>query len=253
MALVVGAGALLLTSVVVAVAPRMWRIANAHEEVPVALPDFADARGALVRVRRAGQRDREVRGGEQPADRARRRAAARDRRVPRGRGSRVLRPPRGQRAEPAAGDAVELRVRGAGAGRVDDHHAGGQERLHGGLRTRRPVQAPAGDLRGAAREAEEQGRDPRALPQHRVLRAELVRHRRRGRDLLRQAGRRRHVHRGRVPGRPRSGAVELRPDHPSRAEPHAVHPGARPDGGGDAARPRPNATCSSRRSCCPSG
>jgi penicillin-binding protein 1A len=41
MALVVGAGALLLTSVLVAVAPRLWRIANAHDEVPVALPDFA--------------------------------------------------------------------------------------------------------------------------------------------------------------------------------------------------------------------
>ena len=41
MALVVGAGALLLTSVLVAIAPRLWRIANAHEEVPVALPDFA--------------------------------------------------------------------------------------------------------------------------------------------------------------------------------------------------------------------
>lgn len=40
--LVVGAGALLLTSTVVAVAPRLWRIANAHEETPVELPDFAD-------------------------------------------------------------------------------------------------------------------------------------------------------------------------------------------------------------------
>jgi penicillin-binding protein 1A len=41
MGLVIGAGALLLTSVFVAVAPRLWRIANAHREVPVALPDFA--------------------------------------------------------------------------------------------------------------------------------------------------------------------------------------------------------------------
>lgn len=40
-ALVVGAGALLVTSTVVAVAPRLWRIANAHEEIPVELPDFA--------------------------------------------------------------------------------------------------------------------------------------------------------------------------------------------------------------------
>lgn len=42
MALVIGAGALLMTATVVAVAPRLWRIANAHEEIPVELPDFAD-------------------------------------------------------------------------------------------------------------------------------------------------------------------------------------------------------------------
>ena len=41
MALVIGAGALLLTAITVAVAPRMWRIANAHDETPVELPDFA--------------------------------------------------------------------------------------------------------------------------------------------------------------------------------------------------------------------
>lgn len=41
-ALVIGAGALLMTATVVAVAPRVWRIANAHEEIPVELPDFAD-------------------------------------------------------------------------------------------------------------------------------------------------------------------------------------------------------------------
>ena len=39
---VIGAGALLITATVVAIAPRVWRIANAHEEVPVELPDFAD-------------------------------------------------------------------------------------------------------------------------------------------------------------------------------------------------------------------
>ena len=40
LALVIGAGALLTTAVVVAVAPRVWRIANAHEELPTDLPDF---------------------------------------------------------------------------------------------------------------------------------------------------------------------------------------------------------------------
>ncbi len=38
--LIVGGGALLVTAVVVAVAPRLWQIANAHEELPVVLPAF---------------------------------------------------------------------------------------------------------------------------------------------------------------------------------------------------------------------
>ncbi len=37
---VVAAGALLLTAVVVGVAPRIWTVANAHEELPVELPEF---------------------------------------------------------------------------------------------------------------------------------------------------------------------------------------------------------------------
>ena len=40
LALVLAAGALLVTAVVVAVAPRIWHVANAHEEVPVTLPEF---------------------------------------------------------------------------------------------------------------------------------------------------------------------------------------------------------------------
>jgi len=42
LALVVGAGALLLSATLVAIAPRVWRVANAHVEVPVELPDFGD-------------------------------------------------------------------------------------------------------------------------------------------------------------------------------------------------------------------
>jgi penicillin-binding protein 1A len=40
LALIIGAGALLLTGTVVAVAPRVWRIANAHEQIPIGLPEF---------------------------------------------------------------------------------------------------------------------------------------------------------------------------------------------------------------------
>ena len=40
--LVIGAGALLLSATVAAIAPRVWRIANSHSEEPVELPEFAD-------------------------------------------------------------------------------------------------------------------------------------------------------------------------------------------------------------------
>ena len=37
---VIISGALLVTAVTIGIAPRLWRIANAHSEEPVALPDF---------------------------------------------------------------------------------------------------------------------------------------------------------------------------------------------------------------------
>ena len=37
---IIAAGALLITAVVVAVAPRIWHVANAHDELPVVLPQF---------------------------------------------------------------------------------------------------------------------------------------------------------------------------------------------------------------------
>ena len=53
------AGALLITGVVMAVAPRVWQLANAHEELPVELPEFQplsqrtlvfDAAGSVIAV-----------------------------------------------------------------------------------------------------------------------------------------------------------------------------------------------------------
>ena len=38
--LVIGAASLLVTGVVAAIAPQIWRVANAHRETPVELPDF---------------------------------------------------------------------------------------------------------------------------------------------------------------------------------------------------------------------
>ena len=73
-----------------------------------------------------------------------------------------------------------------------------------------------------------QGPDPRALPQHRLLRQQRLRHPGRGRDVLRQDRRPADVHRGGVPRRPRAVAVRLRPDQQPRAQPGPVRPGARP-------------------------
>ena len=37
---IIVSGALLITAVTIGIAPRLWRIANAHSEEPVPLPDF---------------------------------------------------------------------------------------------------------------------------------------------------------------------------------------------------------------------
>jgi penicillin-binding protein 1A len=42
LALIVLAGALLVTATVVGIAPRVWSTANSHEEIPVELPEFED-------------------------------------------------------------------------------------------------------------------------------------------------------------------------------------------------------------------
>ena len=186
------------------------------------------ARPALLRLRRLRQRDLAVRAREQPADHAGPGAPARHRRVPRRRGQGVLPPRRRQRPQPRAGHAVELRVRLAAAGRLDDHDAGRQERLPRRPRARRPLQAAAGPLRPDARARVHQGRDPRALPEHRLLRQQRLRHPGGRRDLLRQDRRPAHLHPGRVPRRPRAGAVGVRPGQQPRAQPGPLRPGARP-------------------------
>ncbi|MFM7872293.1 MAG: transglycosylase domain-containing protein, partial [Actinomycetota bacterium] len=40
LSILVVAGALVVSALVVGVAPRLWQIANAHEEVPIVLPDW---------------------------------------------------------------------------------------------------------------------------------------------------------------------------------------------------------------------
>ena len=185
------------------------------------------ARPAVVRLRRVRQRDLAVRAGEQPTDPPRPDPPGRAPGLPGRGGPRVLRPRRRQRAQPRAGDAVELRVRLAPAGGLDDHHAGRQERLPLRPRARRPLQAAAGPLRADARAPVHQGPDPRALPEHRLLRQQRLRDPGRRRDVLRHDGRPAQLHPGRLPRRARAGAVDLRPRHQPRAQPGPIHPGAR--------------------------
>ena len=111
--------------------------------------------------------------------------------VPRRRGQGVLRPPRRQRAQPRPGDAVELRLRRAAAGCLDDHDAGRQERLPRRTRARRALQAAPDPLRRAAREA----RRPRTQILERYLNTVFFGNNSYGdpgrrRDVLRQDGRR---------------------------------------------------------------
>ena len=90
----------------VAIAPRVWRIAIAHEETPVELPDFAELAAAYrTSTTSPAVRSRafEVENSQPIA--VRRRPRPCDRRVPRRRGQRVLGASRRQRAQPVPGDA----------------------------------------------------------------------------------------------------------------------------------------------------
>ena len=182
---------------------------------------------AHVRLRQRRQRDRRVRTRELPAHRLRGHPRTRRAGLPHRGGQRVLLPRRHQRAVAVPGDVVQLRLRRAPAGGVDDHDAGRQERLPRRPRTRRSLQAAPDPLRPDAREGARQGSDHGALPEHGVLREQLVRHPGRRRDLLRQDGRRADLRRGGVPRRPRAVTVGFRPDQRARAQPGPLAPGDR--------------------------
>ena len=79
----------------------------------------------------------------------------------------------------------DLRGRGRPAGRLDDHPAVREERLPH-LRAQHRPQGQGGGAGGEARAGAREGRDPRALPQHHLLRAGGLRRRRRRPGLLRQ-------------------------------------------------------------------
>ena len=138
--------------------------------------DARRERGADHLVLRA-----EPRPGDQRADRA-----GHEARDGGDRGRAVLRAQRAGRRGHAAGAGQEHRGRRGAGGRLDAHpaagqadaaavggHAGGAGRGHRGVG--RP-QAPRGAAGPGARGHVQQGRDPHPVPQHRLLRAERLRH-----------------------------------------------------------------------------
>ncbi len=222
------AAALLFGAVIVAIAPRVWGIANSWEGQPLSLPGLP----ALARPTRVYDADGTLiaffqRQNSQPvalADIPR----GRPPRLHRRRGPRVLLAQRRQCPQPRPRRAVERRLRQPAAGRLDDHDAGRQERVPRRDRARLPLQGAADPLRDDAGEQVHQGSDPRALPQHRLLRQQRLRRAGGGGGVLRQDRRPADVRRGGVPRRPRAFAVRLRPDRQPRAQPRPLRPGRRP-------------------------
>ena len=172
------AAALLFGAVGVAVVPHLG-LGELVGRGPIELPAFQPL-SQPTHVYDPTATHRGVPAPEQPADRAGARSPSRrPSSVPGRRGPRVLPAQRRQRPGPVPGDAVERRLRRGAAGRLDDHDAGGQERVPRRARPRLPLQGAPDPLRDDARERVHQGRDPRALPQHRVLRQQRLRRRRR--------------------------------------------------------------------------
>ena len=194
-------------------------------------------------LRREGSSDRGLSGREQSTRRNRRCPRGSGRSGARGRGCELFRAQGCQPPCTRAGNVVELRIRECSPGRVDDHPAGGEERIPGRPRTRRPLQDSPGTVCGAARTKGVEEADPRALPQHRLSRKQCLRAPGRRRDLLRNRCGESHDRAGDIPGGNDPGTVELRPDPSPRAFAPAVRHcattcgGRRPDDSraGDAA------------------
>ena len=228
LALVIGAGALLTTAVVVAVAPRLWRIANAHEEVPVELPDFEplaqrtyvyDTEGNEIAVYEL-ENSQPVTLDQVPPDVIKAFLAVEDNEFWVHKGVNVRSLFRATLSN-FASDAPQQGASTITMQVVKNDFLAGLER-DGRYKLLQMVYAMRLEKQKTKQEI------LAALPQHRLLRQQRLRHRRRRRDLLRQAGRRADVRRGGVPRRTGALAVGLRPDQQPRAQPRPVRPGARP-------------------------
>ncbi|CAA9251293.1 MAG: Multimodular transpeptidase-transglycosylase, partial [uncultured Acidimicrobiales bacterium] len=182
------------------------------------------------------------RRGEQGVGPARGGVAHLHRHAARHRGPAVLRARRHQRAGHGPGAARERQRRRGRAGRLDDHPAARQERA-GRLRAEPRAQGRGGGAGPAPRGPDDEGRDPRALPEHRVPRQQHLRRPGGRRAVLRglsQGPRRRPVRVARradpeprgpeplqvprrrplPPGRRRGSAPQRRPDRGARRPLH---------------------------------
>ena len=200
-------------AVVVAVAPRGVAGRQRPRGAPDVLPAFQPLAQRTYVYDVNGNRDRRLPAREQPAGHARRDPHQVIARLPRRRGQGVL------HATTASTSAASFRATLSNF--ASDAPQQGASTI--------TMQVVKNDfLAGLERDGrykllqvhyalmldrDDQGRDPRALPQHGVLRQQRLRRPGGSRDLLRQDRRPADVHRGRLPRRPRALAVGLRPDH----------------------------------------
>ena len=190
------------------------------------LPALQPLARPTVRLRRRRHRDRRLPAPEQPADRARRdpQPTSSAPSSP----SRTASSTRTTASTPAASSGPCCRTspptprsRAPRRSRCRSPRTSSSAGIERDFR----YKAAADPLRDDAREQVHQGRDPRALPQHRLLRQQRLRRAGGGRDLLRQDRRPADVRRGGVPRRARALAVRLRPDRQPRAQPRPLRPG----------------------------
>ncbi len=172
---------------------------------------------------RPGRRPaRRTRPAPWPGGRAARAAGLCAPRLPGGRGSPVLQPPRGRLRRRGPGGLGRRRRPPRGAGRLDHHPAGGPQHLP----QRRPdpeAQAAGGGAGLAHRTDDVQGRDPGAVSQPHLLRRRRLWGGGGVGDLFRQAGAQSYSERGGGAGGPAQGALAAGPGQRPRCG-----PGARP-------------------------
>ena len=136
------------------------------------------------RLRRQRRLPRHARPARPPAGQAERGAEDADPRGHRHRGPHLLRQPGRRRAVDGPGVPLQRRLGRGRAGRLDDHPAADQEPVLQEPEARPRPQDQGGGARGPAQRRVVEEPHPRGVPQHRLLRAGLLRREGRGRAVL---------------------------------------------------------------------